>query len=122
MAGFKDQKPEKIAEETERHNKLADKRLSNRIAKAKADAKKKPIDKRRDLLVARMRAVKSRVRTVTYSNKNLEAWIEELEMINHNPKSWNKITKNGTLPYTPGNKKKKTARDKLDEMDLDAEE
>lgn len=119
MAGFKDKDPAKIAKETAKHDKLANKRLESRIDRAKADAKLKPIDKRRMLLVARFRAVKSRHRPNTYSDANIKAWIEELEMINNNPKSWNKITANGTIPFTPANKKKRTARDILESMDLE---
>jgi len=116
---IKDKTPEKVAKEEARMNKLADERLKARVEQAKLDAKKKPIDKRRDIIVARFKAIKSRTRPHTYSDKNIKAWLEELNMINNNPKSWVKVTKNGTIPFVPGNRKKKTAKEILDEMDLD---
>ena len=121
MSGFnvKDLSPEKIAKEEDKQNKLADKRLKTRVEQAKLDAKKKPIEKRKALLVSRFKAVKSRTRPNSYSDANIKAWIEELNMINNNPKSWNKLTKNGTIPFIPGNRKKKTAHEILDGMDLE---
>ena len=121
MSGFnvKDLSPEKIAKEEDKQNKLADKRLKTRIEQARLDAKKKPIEKRKALLVSRFKAVKSRTRPNSYSDANIKAWIEELNMINNNPKSWNKLTKNGTIPFIPGNRKKKTAHEILEGMDLD---
>lgn len=121
MTSFKDKNPQKIITEEARHKKLAAKRLEIRIAKAKADAKATPIEKRRAVICARFRAEKSRTREHTYTDANLKAWIEELNMIDRNPKSWIKATKNGTVGYTPSNKKKKTARAILDEMDLDSD-
>lgn len=117
LSGFKDKNPDKIAKEEARNKKLIAKRLKVRVAQAKE--KKTPIEKRRELLVARLRAVKSRRRANTYSDENIKAWVEELNMIDNNPKSWIKATASGTKPYTPGNKKKRTARDILDGMDLD---
>ena len=122
MTGFKDNKPEKVEKEKERHKKLVAKRLASRIAKAKATAKMKPIDKRKAVLVARFKVVKSRTRPNTYTDANIKAWLEEYNMINNNPKAWNKITKNGTVGFVPGNKKKKTAKDILNGMDLEDEE
>ena len=119
MTGFKSKKPAEFAKEEKRQKEFAEKRIVNRIAKAKADAKMKPIDKRRAVLAARFKAVKARKRTSTYSNKNIEAWLEEYNLIQNNPKSWNRITAKGTRPFQPGNKKKKTAKDILDEMDLE---
>ena len=121
MSGFnvKDLSPEKIAKEEDKQNKLADERLKTRVEQAKLDAKKKPIEKRKALLVSRFKAVKSRTRPNSYSDANIKAWIEELNMINNNPKSWNKLTKNGTIPFIPGNRKKKTAHEILDGMDLE---
>lgn len=119
LSSFKDKNPDKLEKERVRQEKLKANRTEKRIAKAKALAKLKPIDKRRNLLRSRFRAVTSRARPNTYSNANLEAWIEELNMIDDNPKQWNRITKNGTVNFTPGNKKKQTARDKLDAMNLD---
>ena len=117
----KDKTPEKIAREAARHEKLTAKRLRGRVDKAKAAAKMKPIDKRKAVLVGRFRAVRARVRTSTYSNANIEAWTEEYNLIINNPKQWNRITKNGTVPFTPGNKKKMTAKERLDGMNLDDE-
>jgi len=119
MSGFKDKKPEKIAKEEARTAKKASSRLAKNIAKAKATSKMKPIGKRRGVLVARLRAVKARRRAHTYTNAIITAWLEELKMIDNNPKSWNKITGNGTRGYVPGNKRKRTARDILDGMDLE---
>ena len=111
--------PDNIDKEERKHNKLADERLKNRVKQAKLDAKRKPIEKRKALLVSRFKAVKSRLRPHTYSDANIKAWLEELEKINSNPKSWNKVTRNGTIPFIPGNKRKKTARDRIDGMDFD---
>jgi hypothetical protein len=119
MAGFKAKKPEDIAKETARVEKEVIGILKIAIAKKKADAKLKPIDRRRALLTARFRAVRSRTRAHTYSNKNVEAWLEEYKLIESNPRAWNKATENGKKPYVPGNKKKKTAKDILDGMNLD---
>lgn len=123
MSGFhvkgKPPEPDMIEKEEKKQNKMADERLKNRVEQARLDAKKKPIEKRKALIVSRFKAVKSRFRPRTYSEANLKAWLEELDMINNSPKSWVKITRNGTVPFVPGNRKKKTARDRLDEMDLD---
>lgn len=119
MAGFKSNKPEDIAKEKKRHEALVAKRIEKRIAKAKRDDKLKLIDKRRLLLVARFNAVKSEKRPNTYSNANLKAWLEEYNMIKANPKSWNKQTGNGTKPFVPGNRRKKTPKEQLQGMDLD---
>lgn len=115
---IKDKTTEKIAKEEKKHQELADKRLKGRVAQAKLDAKKKPIDKRKTLLVSRFKAVRSRVRPHTYSNANIEAWTEEYNLIVNNPKRWNLITKNGKIPFAPGNKRKRTAKEILDGMDL----
>lgn len=125
MTGFKSKKgvtPAQIEKEEKKHKDLAVKRTENRIAKAKAKAKMKPIDRRKALLAGRFKAVRSRTRAHTYSEKNLEAWLEEYNLIKNNPKRWNKITQNGKLNYTPGNKKKKTAKDILDGMNFDDED
>lgn len=119
MSGYKDKNPDKLEKEKAKHDKLVNKRLEGRVAKAKADAKKKPIDKRRALLKGRFRAVRSRRRPRTYSDKNIKAWVEEFNMIENNPQGWNRATANGTKPFTPSNKKKKTAREILDAMELD---
>jgi len=123
MSGFtvrgKTPDPDIAEKERTRQDKLADKRLKVRVDQANLDAKKKPIDKRRELLVGRFKAVKSRTRANTYTQANIAAWTEEYNMIVNNPKSWNKLTMNGTLPFVPGNKKKKTPLEILDGMDLD---
>lgn len=119
MAGFKSKKSEDVEKEKVRVEKNVIGILKIAIAKVKANAKLKPIDRRRAVLAARFKAVRSRTRAHTYSNKNIEAWLEEFNLIKKNPKAWNKATANGTKPYTPGNKKKKTAKDILDAMDLD---
>ena len=124
MSGYniKDKTPEKLAKEEKRQQKLADERLKNRVVQAKLDAKKKPIEKRKALLVGRFKAIRSRVRPHTYSDKNVEAWTEEYNLICNNPKRWNTITKNGKIPYVPGNKRKKSAKEILDSMNLDDDE
>ena len=121
MSGFniKDKTTEKTAKEENRHNKLADDRLKARVAKKKALAKMQPIDHRKALLAGRFRAVRARVRANTYTNANIAAWTEEYNLICNNPKQWKNITKNGTVPYSPGNKRKKTAKELLDSMNLD---
>ena len=123
MSGYniKDKTPEKTAKEQSRHSKLVDERLRARVAKAKVKAKMKPIDKRRALIVGRFKAIRAKVRASTYTNANVEAWTEEYNLIINNPRQWNKITKNGTVPYTPGNKKKMSAKERLDGMNLDEE-
>jgi len=121
MAGFsnkKGRKPVEIVKESARAQKKANGRLARRVETAKAKAKMKPIDKRKALLVSRFKAVKSRTRPRTYTDKNIKAWLEELDMIERNPKSWNSQTKKGTIPFVPSNKKKKTAQEILDGMDL----
>ena len=123
MGGFnvKDKTPDKAAKEEYRHKILADRRLKARVAKAKAVAKMKPIEKRKVLLIGRFKAIRARVRAHTYSDKNIEAWREEYELIINNPKRWIRITENGKKPYTPGNKRKKSAKEQLDSMNLDDE-
>jgi hypothetical protein len=111
--------PDIMEKEKAKQNKLADKRLKGRVEQKKLDAKKKPIEIRKELLVGRFKAVTSRVRANTYTDAQLKAWTEEYNMIVSNPKSWNKLTKNGTMPFIPGNKKKKTAKEILDGMDLE---
>jgi len=111
--------PEVMAKEQARHDKLADKRLRARVKQAKLDDKKKPIDKRKELLVSRFKAVRDKVRSVTYTDAQIKAWTEEYNMIVNNPKSWVKLTNNGKVSFIPDNKKKKTAREVLDGMDLE---
>ena len=119
MGGYKEKKADKIDKEKAKHDRLCADRLKKRVEKAKARAKLKPIDKRKIVLIGRLKAVKERKRTITYPPANIKAWIEELNMINQNPKSWNTQTKNGKVNYTPDNKRKKTTKDILDGMDLD---
>lgn len=119
IGGIKNTKPENIAKEKARQNKQLIYSLKTMIAKHIANAKMKPIERRKALLVSRLKAVKARDRASTYSDVIVKAWLEELEMISSNPKAWNKTTTNGTKPYTPSSKKKKSALDILDEMDLE---
>lgn len=123
MSGFnvkgKPAEPDMIEKEEAKQNKLADKRLKSRVEQARLDAKKKPIDKRRDLLASRFKAVRSESRAHTYSDKNLKAWLEEYNLILNNPKSWTKLTKNGTSAFIPDNRKKRTTKEILDSMDLE---
>lgn len=122
MTGFKGKKPSEIEKEEIRLKKHVVGILKIAIAKQKADAKLKPIDRRRAYLASRFKAVKSRTRAHTYSDANIKAWLEEYNIIINTPKRWNKITNNGKVNFTPGNKKKQTARDVLDGMNLDDEE
>lgn len=119
MAGFKSDKPEDIEKEKNRIAKDLILWLQNMITQAKIEARMKPIDKRREVLRSRFKAIRSHTRANTYSNKNVEAWLEEYNLINNSPGSWNRITANGTKPFTPGNRKKKSAKDILDSMDLE---
>lgn len=122
MTGFKGKKPSEIEKEEARLKKHVIGILKIAIAKNKADAKLKPIDRRRVYLASRFKAVRSRTRAHTYSEANIEAWLEEYNLIKNNPRRWNKITQNGKKNYTPGNKKKKTSKDILDGMSLDDED
>lgn len=119
MGAFKDKKAGAFEKEKKKQEINIAKRMVSRIARVKAEAKLKPIDKRRNLLKARGRSVKDQIRPNTYPEKELKAWIEELNMIENNPKTWNNLTQNGKIPFVPGSKKKKTAKDILDGMDLD---
>lgn len=112
--------PAVLAAETEKQEKLADKKLKARVEQAKVDAKKKPIEKRMELLKGRFRAVTSESRAHTYSDKNLKAWLEEYNLIKDNPKMWIKLTNNGKIPFVPDNRKKKTTKQILEAMNLDS--
>ncbi len=119
MSSFKDKDPTKVAKEKAKQEALIQKRIKNRIAKVKALAEMEPIDRRRALLRGRFEAVKAKARGITYSNKIIEALTEEYKIIQNSPKVWIKATNNGTTPFTPGNKRKKTAKQLLDTMNLD---
>lgn len=118
-SGFKHKKPEELEKENKRLAKLSNERLKVRVEAAKILAKMKPIDIRKALLVSRFKAVRSKTRPRAYTDNNIVAWLEELNLINTNPKSWNKLTNHGKIPFVPGNRKKMTAREKLEAMDLD---
>ncbi len=120
MAGFKEKSnSDKMDKEKARHKKLVKKRMVRRIEKAKEKAKMKPIDKRKALLASRLKAHRARQRARTYSDKTIQAWLEEYQLIVNSPKMWNQLTKNGKDNYVPGNKKERTMRDVLDSMNLD---
>lgn len=123
MTGFnnkKGRKPVEIEREEKRVKKKVNSRLAHMVDKKKAEAKMKPIDKRRALLIARLKAVKSQKRPNTYSVANIKAWMEELEAIDRNPKSWTKLTNSGKAPFQPSNKRKvRTALELLEGIDLD---
>ncbi len=119
VKGFKHKTVEELEKEEARNKKLIAVRLSNCIEKAKKLGKMKPIEKRHALLVGRFKAITSEIRANTYSDKIVNAWIEEFNLIENSPKQWNNDTKNGTIPYTPGSKRKKTAKQILAGMDLD---
>ena len=93
--------------------------LTSAIEKVKGDDKKKPIDKRRELLQARFKVVRDRNRARTYSDAMVKAWVKEFEIIKNNPKLWNKETLNGTVPFPVATRKSKSAAAILDSMDLD---
>lgn len=119
VSGYKEKDPGKVAKELARHKKQVDQRVKNRIEKTKVKAKMTPIQIRKALLVGRFKAVRAKSRERTYSNKIIEAWTEEFNMINNNPKQWIKLTSNGMQQFTPGNKKKQSAKELLDSMNLD---
>ena len=119
VKGFKHKAVEELEKEEARNKKLIAVRLSNCIEKAKKLGKMKPIEKRHALLVGRFKAITSEIRANTYSDKIVNAWIEEFNLIENSPKQWNNDTKNGTIPYTPGSKRKKTAKQILAGMDLE---
>lgn len=116
---FRHKKPEELVKETKRQEKRANDRLRLRIEAKKIRDKMKPIDVRKALLVGRFKAIRSRTRAHTYSEKNIIAWTEEYNLIINNPKAWNKLTNKGKKPFIPGNRKKMTARETLDAMDLE---
>lgn len=111
--------PDKITKEQKRQEKLANERLAARVAQKKIDDKKTPIEKRKELIVGRFKAVRSKTRAHTYTDKMIEAWTEEYNLIKRSPKQWIKITDNGKIPFAPGNKRKKTAKELLDSMNLE---
>ena len=119
LASYKTKGPADTAREATRQEEMAAARVKNRIAKAKADAKKKPIDKRRELIQARFKAIRSRHRPTTYSDALIRTWMKELEVIQSNPKHWVKETGDGKKAYPIVNKKNRSARSLLDSMDLD---
>lgn len=108
-----------VANEELRQKKQFNRLVRAAITKHKTAAKMKPIDKRKALLLGRFKAAQTRIRANTYSDKNMKAWIEELNVINSNPKAWIASTKNGKLPFAPGNKKNRSALEILDGMDLE---
>jgi hypothetical protein len=124
LTGFKEKSnPAKLEKEQKRQDKLKLERTQARVEKAKAKSKQKPIEERRLILISRLRASRDEgkkvMRARAYTDKNIKAWIEELELIENNPKQWNRSTKNGTAPYVPGNKRKKSTQEILDGMNLD---
>ena len=119
-SSLKDKSSKNLEKEEARLKVELTKWLKSMIAKKKAESQLKPIDKRKALIIARFKAIRSKKRAYTYSNKNVEAWTEELNMIKNNPKGWIEATKNGTVSFTPGNKRKKTAKELLDNMNLDS--
>ena len=104
--------------EKARHEKLKAKRIENRIAKKKAEAKLRPIDKRRNLLMARLGRVKGKQTEHHTPAGVLKEWIDELKMIKSAPKAWNERTQNGSRPFKV-QKTGDTVQDKLNAMDLD---
>ena len=119
FSGFKGKSdPDKLAREEAKHKKLNHIRVENRIKKAKKLDKMKPVDKRRSLLIARLRGAKNRNRPRSHSIVLLELFAKELEFIQQNPKGWTKVTKNGTIPYG-GHGKKASIEERLEAMDLD---
>lgn len=122
LAGFKSKKnikPEDIVREEERVAAKAKRRLAKNVDKARVRAKMSPIEKRVKLLVSRFKAVISKRRAHTYSDKIIKAWTEEYNLIKSSPRSWKKQTNNGKTPFISAEKKKKTAREQLEAMDLE---
>ncbi len=121
LTGFKSKKgikPEDIVREEARVAKKTRSRLAKAVTNAKALAKMKPINKRLALLISRFKAVVSRTRPQNYTDEIIAAWTEEYNLIKSSPRSWVKLTSNGKTPFVPQGRKKKTAREKLDELDL----
>jgi hypothetical protein len=112
LSGFKDKEPAKLDKEIRKHEELVDTRIANRIDKAKADSKLTAIDKRRLQLQARLKAVRSGKRPRSYPRLVVMAWIEELKLIEANPKGWK-------VGWTPNKQKKQTPTEILESMNLD---
>jgi hypothetical protein len=119
LSSYKTKGPADTAREAKKQEELIAKRVKNRVAKKKALAKKKPIEVRRALLTSRFKAIRARTRPNNYSEAMINAWIEELKVIDNNPKLWNKETNNGQFPYPRPAKGKRSAQSLLDSMDLD---
>ena len=107
------------AKEAKKHEQLKADRLENRIKKAKANGKMKPIDRRKKLIEAKFRAHKAAPSIQKYSETLLRNLLKELNVIKTAPKQWTSRTANGTRPYPIAEAKKKTALDMIEDMDLD---
>ncbi len=107
------------SKEATEHEKLADKRLENRIDKAKVSEKTTKIQKRRLMIEAKLKGRNTGGQT-RFSDSTCKQLLAELKVIKNTPKQWKAMTKNGTLPYPITAAKKKTVGQMInDEMDLD---
>ena len=96
MPGIKSKDKEK---ETKKHEKLVATRTANRIEKKKAEAKLKPVDKRKALLEARLRKVAAGNQATNYTNETINSWVDELAFIKKSPAAWKKgCMKGGKQP------------------------
>ncbi len=98
-----------LEKEEKKQAELAARRKKNRVAKLKAKPLT-PIQVRKALLGARLRKVKSR-HPHTYRKEQLIVWAKEYEIIQNRPSSWS--------PGCIRAKKKKSAQDFIDELNID---
>lgn len=101
--------PVLLAKEEAKQARLAAARKKVRVAKMKAKPKT-PVQVRKGILTARLRKVKNR-RPHTYRKEQIIVWAKELEIIKNRPDSWS--------PGCVRAKKKKSAQDFIDELQID---
>lgn len=107
-----------LVKETARNEKVSAKRLTNRVEKAQARESMAPIDRRREMIKAKLRAEKSSSER-RYSNTSLKYLVNELKVINNTPKVWNERTQDGKEAYPISAPKKRSVMQDVEEMDLD---
>lgn len=101
--------PKLMAAEELKQAEFAKRRRKTRLAKLKAPPKT-PIQVRKAVLAARLRKVKAR-KPHNYRKEQLIVWAKEYELIKNRPDSWR--------PGCIRAKKKKTAQDFIDELQID---
>lgn len=120
MGGYSNTNPAKKVAEEKRHEGLVATRLANRVAKKKAEDQLTPFDKRRGVLVARLKQIKAKKTPSSTPKETVAEWIKELKLMDGKggEKTWNIRTDKGTKPFTKP--KKATGVDaELADMDLD---